>query len=370
MGNQDVRHLGILGGGQLGRMLAFAARSLGLEVTVLDPDPDSPARAAANHILAEYDDERALAELSECDVITFEFENVPEKSASQLAKNRAVFPPTDALRVAQDRWIEKSTFQKLGIATPRFLQVDSLEDAQEALSQLGAIVLKTRRFGYDGKGQAVVRSAAELESGYLRLGGAAAIAEELVPFQRELSIVAVRDQEGQIATYPLIENTHKDGILRKSVAPALHVSDEIARQATNAVSQLLEHLGYVGVLCLELFDVGDRLLANEFAPRVHNSGHYSIEGSVTSQFENHIRAIAGLPLGSTAPRAPSVMVNLIARVPNKRALLAVPDCHLHDYEKAPREGRKVGHVTCVGSTPQEAQERAQLVSQLLDSDHF
>lgn len=365
MASQEIRHLGILGGGQLGRMLAFAARSLGIDVTVLDPDPESPARAAARHILAEYDDESALAELSKCDVITFEFENVPEKSAAHLAKNRAVFPPTDALRVAQDRWTEKLAFQSLGISTPRFLQVNSLEDAQEAFSQLGPIVLKTRRFGYDGKGQAVVRSLDELEPGFLRLGGAPAIAEELIPFQRELSIIAVRDQKGKIVTYPLIENTHREGILRKSVAPALHVSAAIAEQASGAVSRLLEHLGYVGVLCLELFDVGDRLLANEFAPRVHNSGHYSIEGSVTSQFENHIRAVVGLPLGSAAPRAPSVMVNLIAHVPNKSALLALPDCHLHDYEKAPREGRKVGHVTCLGETPEEAEERANLVSQLL-----
>ncbi len=360
-----TQHLGILGGGQLGRMLALAARPLGIDVTVLDPSPMSPARSVATHLVAPFDDEAALAKLAHCDVVTFEFENVPDRAAAALAKKQAVFPPPEALRVSQDRWIEKSTFEELGISTPQFERIDSLEDAERALSALGSIVLKTRRFGYDGKGQAVVRHASELEKAYASLNGAPAIAERLIPFERELSIVAVRGRDGTTATYPLSQNTHESGILRQSVAPAPDVSPEISQGAEEMVRALVEHLSYVGVLALELFLLDGKLLANEFAPRVHNSGHWTIEGALTSQFENHVRAVCGLPLGSTGLRAPSVMTNFIGSIPPHAKLLELPDCHLHDYQKAPRAGRKVGHVTTLGPDLETALSIAKRVQRLI-----
>lgn len=360
-----TQHLGILGGGQLGRMLALAARPLGIDVTVLEPNPESPARSVAHHLVAEYDDEVALRELSHCDVVTFEFENVPDQAVRLLAQNQAVYPPPDALRVSQDRFTEKSTFRALGIGMAEFVAVDSLVDAQRAFVALGPLVLKTRRFGYDGKGQAVVRQTSELERAYESLKGAPAIAEQLIPFERELSIIAVRGRDGAIATYPLSQNTHKNGILHTSVAPAPNVEPDLARQAEEMVKKLLSHLSYVGVLALELFQVDGKLLANEFAPRVHNSGHWTIEGAVTSQFENHLRAVCGLPLGGTQLRAPSVMTNLIGSIPPHDEILALPDCHLHDYQKAPREGRKVGHVTTLGTDLEAAQAVAKQIAGLI-----
>lgn len=362
-----TQHLGILGGGQLGRMLALAARPLGIDVTVLDPNPRSPARSIAHHLVARYDDVEALRQLAHCDVVTFEFENVPDKAAAALAENQAVFPPPEALRVSQDRWVEKSTFLKLGIETPKFVRVDSQEDAERAFSELGPIVLKTRRFGYDGKGQAVVREALQVATAYESLKGAPAIAERLIPFERELSIVAVRGRDGRIATYPLSQNSHEDGILRQSIAPAPNVSDEISRSAVEMAHKLISHLSYVGVLALELFLVDGRLLANEFAPRVHNSGHWTIEGAVTSQFENHVRAVCGLPLGSTELRAPSVMTNLIGSIPPHQKILELSDCHLHDYQKSPRAGRKVGHVTTLGPDLETALSVAEKLRDLFDA---
>jgi 5-(carboxyamino)imidazole ribonucleotide synthase len=363
-----TQHLGILGGGQLGRMLALAARPLGIDVTVLEPNPESPARAVAHHLVAEYDDERALRELAHCDVVTFEFENIPDQAVRLLAQNQAVYPPPEALRVSQDRFTEKSTFRELGIETARFQSVDSLEDARAAFLNLGPLVLKTRRFGYDGKGQAVARQEADLEAAYAALKGAPAIAEELIPFDRELSVIAVRARDGEIAIYPLSQNTHRNGILHTSVAPAPNVSAPVEKEAKEMIEKLVARLSYVGVLALELFQVGEKLLANEFAPRVHNSGHWTIEGAVTSQFENHLRAVCGLPLGQTSLRAPSVMTNLIGRVPPHEEILALPDCHLHDYQKAPRSGRKVGHVTTLGVDLKAAEAVAEKVARLISPE--
>ncbi len=262
-------------------------------------------------------------------------------------------------------------FSELGIPTPQFRRVDSLEDAKHAFEELGSIVLKTRRFGYDGKGQAVVRQLSELEAGYESLKGSPAIAEELVPFDREMSIIICRAQgkapsAESIEIYPLTENVHRSGILHTSTAPAPQLTPELQRTAEQAARRLAHHLSYVGVLALELFQVGDRLLANEFAPRVHNSGHWTIEGAVTSQFENHVRAVTGLPLGSASLRAPCVMTNLIGSVPMPEQLLSIPDTHLHDYNKEPRAGRKVGHVTSLGKTIDDAKERATRVAQALN----
>jgi 5-(carboxyamino)imidazole ribonucleotide synthase len=358
-------HLGVLGGGQLGRMLALAARPLGIEVTVVDPSPEAPAAAVARHIEAAYDDPRALTELAEADVVTFEFENVPDEAVRRLAALCPTYPSAEALRVAQDRLLEKSTFLELGIPTPRFFAVDTLADAERAFEALGPLVLKTRRFGYDGKGQARVLARGEVTTAFESLAGAPAIAEELVRFDRELSVLVCRGRSGELALYPLVQNEHRDGILVRSEAPAPAVSAALAEAAIGAASRLSTHLDYVGVLALELFVVGERIFANEFAPRVHNSGHWTLEGARTSQFENHVRAVFGLPLGSTAPVGHAVMLNLLGSVPPAAGLLAVEDAHLHDYAKRPRAGRKVGHVTVRAEQAELARARAAELAALI-----
>lgn len=338
--------IGILGAGQLGRMLALAAHPLGIETLLVDPDPESPAAPVSSVLMAPYTDPVALEQLASCDVVTFEFENVPESAALQLDAAGHVYPPPRALRTAQDRWLEKSCFRELGIDTPRFFQVDDFADLEAAAEALGhRLVLKTRRFGYDGKGQQVVTSAEELRTAFDALQGAPAIAEELVSFDREISVVACRGRDGRTVIYPPTENHHVHGVLRTSIAPAPALSDEVRTAAYRAAEALLHHFEYVGVLGLELFQVGNRVLANEFAPRVHNSGHWTIEGARTSQFENHMRAVAGLPLGSADAIEWAAMVNLLGCVPPREELLSVDDAHLHDYGKQPRAGRKVGHVT-------------------------
>jgi 5-(carboxyamino)imidazole ribonucleotide synthase len=338
--------VGVLGAGQLGRMLGLAGRALGLELTFLDPSSESPAAAAGELIVADYTDSAALARLAGADVVTFEFENVPVAAVKALEAGAKVFPGSAALEIAQDRLHEKTCFRKLGIGTPPFEAVSSWPELAAALARLGPPgVLKTRRFGYDGKGQAVLRSEDEAKAAFERLGGSPLILEGFVKFERELSIIAVRSRSGEVACYPLVQNHHGGGILHKTIAPAPRVSDALQRQASQHVEKLLTELDYVGVLALELFEVGGQLLANEIAPRVHNSGHWTIEGARTSQFENHLRAILDLPLGSTDAISPCAMLNLIGDAPDARAVLAVPDAHLHWYGKQPRPGRKVGHVT-------------------------
>jgi 5-(carboxyamino)imidazole ribonucleotide synthase len=338
--------VGVLGAGQLGRMLGLAGRNLGLELTFLDPTAESPAAAVGELLVADYGDEAALTRLAESDVVTFEFENVPVAAVKALEATARVFPSSIALEVAQDRLSEKTCFRSLGIGTPAFEAVETWPELSVALTRGGLpAVLKTRRFGYDGKGQAVLRSEADARAAFERLGGAPLILEGFVPFQRELSIIAVRSSSGDVACYPLVQNHHEGGILRKTIAPAPDVSAELQRSAAQYVEKLLQHLNYVGVLALELFEVNGELLANEIAPRVHNTGHWTIEGAVTSQFENHLRAILGLPLGETSALSPCCMLNLIGVAPNAAAILAVPDAHLHWYGKEPRPGRKVGHVT-------------------------
>jgi len=357
-------HVGILGGGQLGRMLALSARELGLEVTVVDPNPDAPAQVAARHVVADYASTEAMLALRAVDVVTYEFENVPEEATRLLAAHVPVHPSPIALAVAQDRLSEKTTFQALGIDTPRYVQVGSEQDVMRAFAELGPLVLKTRRFGYDGKGQVVVRTAEAARTAFAAIGAAPAIAEELLSFEREVSALVCRARDGQIAAYPVTHNVHRQGVLAISEAPA-GIPSELGERALAAASRLAEHFGYVGVLALELFCVDGRLLANEFAPRVHNSGHWTLEGAKTSQFENHLRAVCGLPLGSAELLLPSVMVNLLGRVPEAARLLALPDVHLHDYGKAPRAGRKVGHVTARAPTPEEARRIADEIERIV-----
>jgi 5-(carboxyamino)imidazole ribonucleotide synthase len=360
-----MKTLGILGGGQLGRMLALSAQPLGVEVTVVDPDIDAPARVAANHIPLAYDDLDALDELALADAVTFEFENVPDDSLRRLSRTRPVFPSAEALRASQDRIDEKNLFQNLGIPTPRYVAVGSETEAEQAFADLGPCILKTRRFGYDGKGQAHVRSRDQAGAAYLSLGQANVIAEEKVTFRRELSVILCRSQSGEMRTYPVGENTHRGGILVQSLAPAPGLTPDLDLEARRYAESLAEHLNYVGVLALELFDTDQGLLANEFAPRVHNSGHYTIEGARTSQFENHVRAVLGLPLGSTALIGHSVMYNLLGSVPDAAAILAIDDAHLHDYGKEPRALRKVGHVTLRADSLEELRAKMGLLEAIL-----
>lgn len=336
--------VGVLGGGQLARMLALAGHPLGMEFAFLDPAADACAFPLGRALHGAYDDPQKLDELAAfADVVTFEFENVPAAVTERIAARVPVYPNASALAVAQDRLREKNLFRELGIGTPAFHAVDSEPMLAAAAEELGyPFVLKTRSEGYDGKGQQVVRNDADLAAAWKLLGGRPLIAEAFVRFQREVSVVAVRSRDGEVHTYPLSENRHDDGILAVSRSlPA----DPVEGAAHDAAHKLLDRLDYVGVLALELFDCDGELLANEFAPRVHNSGHWSIEGAATSQFENHLRAVCGLPLGSTHARGRVAMLNLIGELPAPEPLLALRDVHLHLYGKAPRPGRKLGHVT-------------------------
>lgn len=347
--------LGILGGGQLGRMLALAAHPLNVRCTALEPAAEPAAAPVCAHLAGEFDDYRALFELARAaDAVTYEFENVPVEAARWLAERVPVFPPPRALEVSQERLAEKRFFEALGIPTPPFAAVDSEAEFRAAVAEIGLpAVLKTRRFGYDGKGQAVLRTGADAEAAWAKLGGRPLILEGFVPFDRELSIVAVRGRDGRIATYPLVENVHIDGILHRSIAPAPDLGEELGERAAEFAARVLAELDYVGVLTIEWFQAGPRLLANEMAPRVHNSGHWTIEGALTSQFENHVRAVCGLPLGGTAPVGHSVMYNFIGDVPDAARVLALPEAKLHLYGKASRPGRKVGHVTLRAGSAEE-----------------
>jgi 5-(carboxyamino)imidazole ribonucleotide synthase len=297
-------------------------------------------------VVGAYDDPEALGRLAAgADVVTYEFENVPADAARRLEQLAPVFPPPRSLEVAQDRLKEKELFAEVGLAAAPFAAVDSEEEVLRALEVTGLpAVLKTRRLGYDGKGQAPIREPGEVPAAWATLGGVPSIVEAFVHYERELSIVAVRGGDGATAFYPLVENVHRDGILRLSRAPA-SVGAEMQLEAQHRATRVLERLGHVGVLAIELFETEAGLLGNEIAPRVHNSGHWTIEGAETSQFENHLRAVAGLPLGPTTPIGHTAMVNLIGAVPDAAAVLAIPGAHLHLYGKEPRPGRKLGHVT-------------------------
>ncbi|HET9960552.1 MAG TPA: 5-(carboxyamino)imidazole ribonucleotide synthase, partial [Polyangiaceae bacterium] len=331
---------------------------LGLRFCFVDPTPGSPAGELGPQVARDYDSIEAQDALASCDVVTYEFESVPVRAAEALTAKTRVLPPPSALNVAQDRLSEKQCFRSLSIPTPEFAAVSSLKELQRACERIGLpAILKTRRLGYDGKGQARLESPRDLEPAFERIGGSPLILEGFVHFERELSLIGVRGRDGSTAFYPLLENQHRDGILRLTYAPARGVSEELRVKAERYMGALLEKLDYVGVLTLELFQVQGELWANEMAPRVHNSGHFSIEGAETSQFENHLRAILGLPLGSTCVRQPSAMLNLIGAIPAREDVLRVPGAHLHLYGKNPRPGRKVGHITLVAPTAGELETR-------------
>jgi 5-(carboxyamino)imidazole ribonucleotide synthase len=351
--------IGILGGGQLGYMLALAGYPLGLHFRFLDPSPEAPVGRIANRVTADFTDEQALAKFSHgLEVVTYEFENVPVAAAKFLAERVPVYPAADALEEAQERLREKRLFRRLEIPTTEFAEIAKREDLDAAVEQVGLpAMLKTCRMGYDGKGQWLLRTPEDVEKARAELPHVPLILEKFVPFARELSILGVRGRDGNIAFYPLIENHHRGGILRLSLAPAPNLTASLQLEAENAARKLLNALDYVGVLCIEFFEIGGRLLANEMAPRVHNSGHWTIEGAVTSQFENHLRAILGMPLGSTSAVGVSAMINLIGEVPNSAEVLGVSNAHLHLYGKEPRAGRKLGHVTVRADQFEKLQQR-------------
>ncbi|WP_111267976.1 5-(carboxyamino)imidazole ribonucleotide synthase [Marilutibacter maris] len=362
--------VGILGGGQLARMMALAGAPLGLRFLVMDTAADACAGQFAPMVVGDYRDESALAEFaSRVDVATFDFENVPAESAEWLAARVPVFPNPRALAVAQDRLAEKTLFRELGIPVPAFATVDSRDGLDAAIAEVGTpCILKTRRLGYDGKGQFRIKSPADLDAAWQALGAQAAtvglIVEGFVSFQRELSVVAVRSREGEFRTWPLTENWHVDGVLSASLAPA-SADPELRATAIEYARKLAEALDYVGVFALELFCRDGELLANELAPRVHNSGHWTIEGSQTSQFQNHLRAVLGLPLGDTGMLGHACMLNWIGAMPDPLPVLDEPGGHWHDYGKSPRDGRKVGHATLRADTPAALADALQRVGAAL-----
>lgn len=337
--------IGILGAGQLARMMAEAGGPMGLDFLFLDPAEDACARALGELHVGPWDDPAGLDRLAACDRVTSDFENVPAAVLAAVAGRTRVFPPPAAFAAAQDRLVEKRLLEQLGIAVAPLAAVSARPDLLAAVEQIGyPCVLKTRRLGYDGKGQAVLRSHEDLEPAWQALGGQALILEGWIDFSHECALTAVRSVEGEVRCYPLSHTLHEHGVLRLAASmdrPPAGLSE----QAESAMRRLMEQLDYVGCLTLEFFATADGLIANEYAPRPHNSAHWTIEGAVCSQFENHLRAVCGWPLGSTAARGHSLMFNWLGELPDRAAFLGVPGLHWHDYHKAPRAGRKLGHAT-------------------------
>ena len=364
--------IGILGGGQLGYMLALAGYPLDFHFRFLDPSPQAPVGRIASRVTAEYTDFEALEKFAHgLALVTYEFENVPVEAARFLQKLVPVYPSTQALETAQDRRSEKLLFQKLGIPTTKFAVIHSADELHHAVQEIGLpAVLKTCRLGYDGKGQWVLRSNEDVGRIKNEIPSAPLILEKFVKFSRELSILAVRARDGATSFYPLVENHHRGGILRLSLAPAPRLAEILQREAQDAARRVLESLDYVGVLAIELFECDGHLLANEMAPRVHNSGHWTIEGAITSQFENHLRAVSGLPLGVTRTLGFSAMLNLIGELPDANELLALPDAHLHLYGKSPRPGRKVGHVTLRADSIEQLEQRLRQLPTFFHREEF
>lgn len=359
--------LGIVGGGQLGRMMAQAASPLGIKTVLLDPAADACSGDVGQLITAAYDDLKAAGDLAKTtDAVTFEFENVPPETVAALAQTKPVYPPADALRTARDRWHEKSLFQSLGIPTPSLALVDDQDSLEAGTEKVGfPCVLKTRTLGYDGKGQKILRSRADLPGTFAELGSVPMILEGFVDFEYEISCVGVRSQTGQSVFYPVVANEHRQGMLYRSEPLPLSPLQTVAENAAKAV---MDALDYVGTMAFEFFVRGDELVANEIAPRVHNSGHWTIEGARCSQFENHVRAVLGLPLGATDLIGPVVMYNVIGHRPAIADLLRVPGVHWHDYTKAERPGRKIAHVTVTAKTTEQLAVRAARVEELLNND--
>ncbi|GHC17193.1 5-(carboxyamino)imidazole ribonucleotide synthase [Aidingimonas halophila] len=350
-------NIGVLGAGQLGRMLALAGYPLADRFVFLDPAGKPSAGIGEILVFSgEASDEDVLDDfLSRVDVVTYEFEHLPVDLVQAVERRKPVYPNSHALHVCQNRAEEKALFDRLSIPTPAYRLVSSPVELASAVRELGApVVAKSITEGYDGKGQAVLHDAEEAAAAWQTIGHERLIVEAFVDFVREVSIIAVRGRDGRVAFYPMAENVHVEGILRYSLAPMPNLEPQVQQTADGYIRALLDELDYVGVLALELFQTRDgRLLANEMAPRVHNSGHWTLDGAVTSQFENHLRAIQGLPLGSTEARQPTCMVNVIGSEGEAAEILAIDDAHLHRYGKSERPGRKLGHVNLLASSHDE-----------------
>lgn len=360
-----MKRIGIIGAGQLGQMLGQAGKALNLECVFLDPSANPPAASVGPVIRKPFDDLAALKKLAATtDVVTYEFENVPVTAIESICAETPVYPPPDALRFAQDRLSEKRLFESLDIPVANYRTIESADDLRGAADEIGLpIVLKTRRLGYDGKGQVVVRNVADIAGAVAALGGGDLIAEQLIPFDREVSAIGVRNIRGDVAVYPLIENQHRDGILDCSRAPI--ECGDLSVIASQHLNRMLSRLDYVGVLTIEFFVSDGKLLANEFAPRVHNSGHWTIEGAQTSQFANHLRAILDMPLGDVSPIRYSAMLNLIGSMPQAGIATDAELAWLHDYGKAPRPGRKLGHITIVADNPAQREREIARIREIL-----
>lgn len=363
--------VGILGAGQLGQMLALAGYPLGQRFVFLDTTGNPSADIGQT--LVDKNNARLEEFLSQVDVVSYEFEHLPVELVRQIEQQKPVYPSSRALQVCQNRGLEKALFTQLDIPTPEYHLVDSLESLQQAVTALTTkhqkpVVIKTVTEGYDGKGQAVLKDDASqaVAEAWQKIGGRELIVEAFIDFVREVSIIAVRSQTGEVRFYPIAENHHVDGILRYSFTPLPNLNAELQRQAETYIQALLNELDYVGILTLELFQQADgQLMANEMAPRVHNSGHWTQNGAATSQFENHLRAVAGLPLGSTAACLPTCMVNIIGKNGDVQQLLPIEGLHLHLYGKEERAGRKLGHVNLVAANSEELLAKLDKVARLL-----
>lgn len=356
--------IGVLGAGQLGRMLALSGYPLAKTFVFYDMS-GSPS-AGLGEVIIDREGQYLNDFLSRVDRVTYEFEHLPVDVAEKLANEKPVHPSPRALQICQNREAEKTLFGELGIPTPQWKIADSAESLKEAAQSLGCpVVAKSNTEGYDGKGQAVLKSPEDAEAAWKSIGHPRLMVEKFVEFNREVSIIAVRAEDGQLAFYPISENVHHDGILRYSIAPAPKLEKHIQEDAELYIKALLNELGYVGVLTLELFETANGLVANEMAPRVHNSGHWTIEGAMTSQFENHIRAVSGHPLGSVEPRGLSCMINIIAEHGDVERLLELPYAHVHLYNKGERPGRKLGHVNILADSYAELVWRVRNCAQFL-----
>lgn len=356
--------LGILGGGQLARMLAIAGYPLGITTLCLDPNPEACAGDVTELMVANYQNETALTQfLSAVDCVTIETENIPLSTAEFILKNHHFYPSVKALEISQDRFLEKSFLNSLNIPTPVFFMINSLEELTQCISKVGyPAVLKTRRFGYDGKGQYILRSKEDILKSWDLLKSESLILEQFISFECELSLIAVRNQDKNTVFYPLTHNHHVGGVLHSSEAPFMNLL--LQQEAEAHALKLLDTLEYIGVLTIEFFYDGTRLMVNEIAPRVHNSGHWTIEGAQTSQFENHLRAIFDLPLGGTEVVGHCFMLNCLGKMMPMNACLEIQGTHYHTYQKSPAPGRKLGHVTLVDSNLERYEKNKQLLSNI------
>ena len=368
-----MKKVGVLGAGQLGRMLALAGYPLELDFHFYDTSgqPSVGLGQITCDPTADLNDEKLSRFLADVDVVTYEFEHLPLALTQYIETRATLYPSSKSIAVCQNRALEKALFSQLGIPTPRYHIVNSLESLSKAVEELGCpVVTKTTTEGYDGKGQFVIKSPDQCEQAWQSIGETEhgpreLIVEAFIHFKRELSIIAVRSINDDMSVYPLTENIHHEGILRYSLAPAPKLSEDIIQQANSYIKELMHELGHVGVLTLELFETENGLMANEMAPRVHNSGHWTIEGCVSSQFENHLRAINGMPLGSTDANRPTCMINIISEKGNIPAIMALPYTHLHLYGKEERPGRKLGHITIQADSLDELKWRIKNVASYL-----